>query len=106
MKKLEARARERHDDALRVKAKELDIDLDDPDIRRALELLDEEEQRRAAGVAPLKPVPAWRRFLSRAFDKSQTVNVQNLLYAYLAVRPAVHPTERCPRFPFGICDFA
>jgi tetratricopeptide (TPR) repeat protein len=106
MKKLEARARERHDDALRAKAKELDIDLDDPDIRRALELLDEEEQRRAAGVAPLKPVPAWRRFLSRAFDKSQTVNVQNLLYAYLAVRPAVHPTERCPRFPFGICDFA
>lgn len=106
MKKLELRARERHEDALRAKAKELDIDLDDPDVRRALELLDEEEQRRAAGVAPPKPVPAWRRLLSRAFDKSQTVNVQNLLYAYLAVRPAAHPHERRPPFSLGMRDFA
>ena len=106
MKKLEARARERHEDALRAKAKEMDIDLDDPDVRRALELLEEEEQRRAAGMAPLKPIPAWRRLLSRMFDKSQTVNVQNLLYVYLAVRPAVHQPERYSLLWFGFCGLA
>jgi tetratricopeptide (TPR) repeat protein len=87
MQKLEARARARHEDALRAKAKELQIDLDDPNVREALELLDEEEKRRAIGRASPPPPSRWRHFLSCAFDAKKTMNLPNLLYASLAVRP-------------------
>lgn len=89
LRKLDARARARHEESLRAKAKELDIDLDDPDVRKALELMDAETKRRELGMAAPAPASTWRRCIARAFDKKQIINVPNVLYTYLAVRHGV-----------------
>ena len=75
-----ARMLERRRREERAKAEELGIDLDDPEVKRVLELLDREERRKAEAR------DAYRAWARRWFDKTKWLNVQNVLYAALAVR--------------------
>ena len=83
-REMEGRARarmlERRRREERAKAEELGIDLDDPEVKRVLELLDREERRKAEAR------DAYRAWARRWFDKTKWLNVQNVLYAALAVR--------------------
>ena len=71
---------------MRTKAREMGIDLDDPEVRRALEMLEEERRLRAElGGDTTVATPGWRRWMLRAFDKDRMLNVQNVMYAFIAV---------------------
>ena len=90
-REMEGRARARHDETMRAKAREMRIDLDDPEVRRALEMLEEERRLRAESDGDATVVmPAWRRWMLRAFDKDRMVNVQNVMYAFIAVSILQH----------------
>ena len=86
LKEMEGRARARHEEEMRKKADELGIDLGDPDVQKALELLEKERKMKEAGYDPESPLPTWRKWLVYAFDKNKIFNVQNAVYIVLAVR--------------------
>ena len=85
-REMEGRAKARHEETMRTKAREMGIDLDDPEVRRALEMLEEERRLRAElGGDTTVATPGWRRWMLRAFDKDRMLNVQNVMYAFIAV---------------------
>lgn len=86
---MEGRARARHEEEMKKKADELGIDLSDPDVQKALELLEKERKMKEAGYDPETPLPTWRKYLVYAFDKNKIFNLQNAIYAVLAVRLAL-----------------
>lgn len=83
---MEGRARARHEEEMRRKAEELGIDLSDPDVQKALELLEKERKMEEAGYDPELPLPTWRKWLACTFDKNKFFNMQNAIYVVLAVR--------------------
>ena len=82
---MEGRAKLRHEEEMRKKAEELGIDLSDPDVQNALELLEKERKVKEQGYDPEVPIETWSRWLARAFDKNKMFNVQNMLYFALVV---------------------
>ena len=86
IKEMEGRARARHEEEMRKKADELGIDLSDPDVQKALELLEKERKMKEAGYDIESPLPTWRKWLVYAFDRKKIFNVQNAIYIVLAVR--------------------
>ena len=87
-REMEGRAKARHEETMRTKAREMGIDLDDPEVRRALEMLEEERRLRAElGGDTTVATPGWRRDVGCfcAFDKDRMLNVQNVMYAFIAV---------------------
>ena len=81
VKELGKRAKTRKEEELKAKAREMGIDLGDPSVRKMLELLEKEER----GAEELSRLPAWRRWIYHSFDGTRWLNVQNAMYAALAV---------------------
>jgi len=81
VKELGKRAKARKEEELKAKAREMGIDLGDPSVRKMLELLEKEER----GAEELSRLPAWRRWIYHSFDGARGLNVQNAMYAALAV---------------------
>jgi len=81
VKELGKRAKARKEEELKAKAREMGIDLGDPSVRKMLELLEKEER----GAEELSRLPAWRRWIYHSFDGARWLNVQNAMYAALAV---------------------
>ena len=90
VKELGKRAKARKEEELKAKAREMGIDLGDPSVRKMLELLEKEER----GAEELSRLPAWRRWIYHSFDGTRWLNVQNAMYAALAVSRE----ELSPRF--------
>lgn len=80
-RELANRAKARKEEELKAKAREMGIDLGDPAVRKMLELLEKEDR----GKEDLAKLPAWRRWIYHSFDGTKRFNVQNLMYAALAV---------------------
>ena len=53
---------------MQKKAKEMGIDLSDPDVQKALEILQKEKEMEEAGYDPKSRLPVWRRILLFIFD--------------------------------------
>ena len=92
---MEGRAKARREEEMQQKAEELGIDLSDPGVQKALELLETERKMKVAGCGPEVPLPTWRKWLVSAFDKDKIFNMQNAIYAVLAVGRS-DPTVRVP----------
>lgn len=90
VKELSKRAKARKEEEMKAKAREMGIDLGDPSVREMLELLEKEER----GAQELSRLPAWRRWIYHSFDGTRWLNVQNAMYAALAVSRE----ELSPRF--------
>ena len=90
VKELGKRAKARKEEEMKAKAREMGIDLGDPSVREMLELLEKEER----GAQELSRLPAWRRWIYHSFDGTRWLNVQNAMYAALAVSRE----ELSPRF--------
>ena len=72
---------------LQDKAKELGVDLSDPEVQRLMELFEKEKELEAM-QQELGEIPRWRRFLVRALDPSAKFNVQRCFYVLIALNMA------------------
>ena len=90
VKELGKRAKARKEEEMKAKAREMGIDLGDPSVREMLELLEKEER----GAQELSRLPACRRWIYHSLDGTRWLNVQNAMYAALAVSRE----ELSPRF--------
>ena len=63
------------------------VDLDDPDVKKLMEMFEKEKELEEM-QKKLDDVPTWRRYLIRALDPKRTFNMQRFFYGIIALNMA------------------